>query len=638
MIEVAPFLRGVMDRWRPPTDMSLSEWADRHYYLSPESAAEPGRWHTIPYQRGIMDAITDPAITYITVQKSARVGWTKIMNAAIAYYMHQDPCPIMVVQPTLADAQGYSKEEIAPMLRDVPVLKDIVQVQKTRRTGQTILMKHFPGGLLDIIGSNSGAGFRRKSRRVLIFDEVDGLAVSAGGEGDPLKLGIRRTEHYSNRKILAGSTPLVAGVSRIAEMYEEGDGRKYFVPCPHCGHMDVFVFRRQETGGHFMTWADGKPETARFVCSENGCVIEHKDKRAMVAAGEWRASRPFAGHASFHIWAAYSMSPNATWAQLAKEFIDSNKGGPEKLKTFVNTVLGETWNDKGEAPDWELLFMTRREPYPIGSVNEKVGFLTCGVDVQKDRFVYEVVGWDYTKESWSVDIGVLMGDTAEEATWKLLDELLSRNYETAAGASFTIAMMAVDSGWNTQMVYHWCRRYPQTRVIAIKGSATARTFLGTPTAVDLKRSGKRVQRGFRVWPVGVSIGKSELYGWLKMKAAEDGTRPTAGWCHFPEYDAEYFKQLTGEHLITTKRRNGRTSAAWAIMPGRENHYLDARIYARYAASVKGLDRHRAAPVDNKSPTPGPAANAPTRPAPPRQAPRGQPGGWLKHRGSGWLKR
>jgi phage terminase large subunit GpA-like protein len=646
----AAIVANIRDFLRPPRELSLSQWADEFFYLSVESSADPGRWKTIPYQRGIMDAITDPTVVQVTVKKSARIGYTKIINAAIGYFMHQDPCPIMVVQPRIEDGKGYSKEEIAPMLRDVPVLAALVKETAPNASESTILHKTFPGGVLAIVGANSATGFRRVSRRVVIFDEVDGYPPSAGDEGDQIKLGIRRTEHYVNRKIIAGSTPLVAGVSRIDELFDAGDRRHYHVPCPQCGHMDILTFSEESERGHFMRWPKDQPSAAYFVCRANGCVIENKDKHGMISRGEWRADAPFSGHASFHIWAAYSLSPNATWGDLATEFLASKRGGPEKLKTFVNTVLGETWHDRGEAPDWERIYQ-RREKYTIGSVPEGVIFLTAGVDVQKDRFVYEVVGWAANKESWSVDSGVLSGDSANERAWGAVDELLGRTYESASGVRFSVAMLGVDSGYNTQQVYNWARRYPMSRVIAVKGTAEARTLVGIPSPVDVLMNGRRHQRGYRVWPIGVSIAKAELYGWLRLVAVEGEARP-GGFCHFPEYSEEFFRQLTAEHLVTTRKRNGFRSTEWQILPGRENHQLDARIYARAAASVKGIDRHLAAlaptPDAPTSSSPAPPAREAPKPAPASTAPgretsataRGpKPGGWLRGRNpGGWLGR
>jgi phage terminase large subunit GpA-like protein len=371
-----------MSALRPPPKMRLSEWADAHFVLSAESSAEPGRWRTLAYQRGPMDAITDPNVERVSFMKSARIGYTKMIDATVGYFIHQDPCPIMVVQPTVDDAEGYSKEEIAPMVRDCAVLTDLVGAEAPRRgrpkkgkeresstktSSETILLKKFPGGLVEVVGANSGRGFRRRSRRVVIFDEVDGYPASAGNEGDPVKLGERRAEYYWNRKIIAGSTPLIAGASRIEELFEAGDRRRYYVPCPHCGHMDYLKWSGEsgDASGHVMRFPDG-PASAHFECSSCHGKIEESSKREIIERGEWRAQGEFTGHASFHIWAAYSSSPNASWSQLVQEFLDA-KSDPLKLKTFVNTVLGETWQERGDAPDWERLF-NRRETYKICTV------------------------------------------------------------------------------------------------------------------------------------------------------------------------------------------------------------------------------------------------------------------------------
>jgi phage terminase large subunit GpA-like protein len=643
---VDELVRAERNAWRPPPRLSLSQWADEHFFLSAESSAEPGRWRTLPYQRAILDAFTDPAVEQVSVIKSARVGWTKCMNVVVAYYMAQDPCPIMVVQPTIEDAEGYSKEEIAPMVRDVPVLAALIPEAKARDSGQTLLHKAFPGGSISMVGANSGRGFRRVSRKVVLFDEVDGYPPSAGTEGDQIKLGIRRTEYYWDRKIGAGSTPLVAGASRIEDLFEKGDQRRYFVPCPHCGHMDFLAFR-EGPQGHFMKWPDGRPREAHFVCSKNGCVIEHEHKRAMVEAGEWRAAAPFTGHASFHVWAAYSYSPNASWGQLAEEFVDANKGGPEMLKTFVNTTLGETWQDRGEAPDWLRLYQ-RREPYSLGAPPAGVQFLTAGVDVQKDRLVWEVVGWGAGKQSWSVDSGVIPGDTSSEsgAVWSKLDELLGRTWVRADGQGLSILMLAIDSGYNTQTVYNWARHHPMSRVIASKGVPSARVLIGTPTPVDVTVRGKRLARGYKVWPVGVNVAKSELYGWLRLEAptAESGEDLPAGWCHFPEYGEEYFKQLTAEHLVPVVKRSGFKSLEWQILPGRENHYLDCRVYARAAAALCGLDRMVAPrvtrPAAGAAPSTGRAAEPERTVERPQETEARPKGTWLGD-GPGrrnWLRR
>jgi phage terminase large subunit GpA-like protein len=576
---------------RPPPRLTLSAWADEKFYLSAESAAEPGRWRTLSYQREPMDAFTNPRIEQITFMKSARVGYTKMINAAIGYHIDHDPCAILVIQPTEDDAKGYSKEEIEPMIRDCPAVA--AKFARSAAAPDSMLHKRYRGGLLQLAGARSPGNFRRVSRRVILGDEVDGYPASAGHEGDPVALATKRSEYFWNRKLVWGSTPTDAGISRIEQLFLEGDQRRYYVPCPECGHMQVLRFKQ-------FSWPKGHPERAVYVCVECGSAIDHAHKREMVDAGEWRpgphaqfpeiaAPPPFHGHASFHIWAAYSFSPNAAWGQLCTEFVTANAAGPDKLKTFVNTGLGETWQGSGETPDWERLH-ARRAAYAIGTCPAGVLFLTAGVDVQKDRLVYEVVGWGRGKQSWSIDTGVLPGDTssADSGSWPALAALLERTFPHASGLELPITMLAVDSGYNTQTVYGWARRYPMSRVIAVKGHDAAHALIGLPSPVDVTVAGRRLRRGYKVWPIGTKTAKSELYGWLKLQP-EAGMYP-AGYCHFPEHDEEFFKQLTAEQLVPHKSPQGFTVLSWELVPGRQNHQLDARVYARAAAALVGMDR------------------------------------------------
>lgn len=618
---------------RPPPRLNLSEWADANFFLSAESSAEPGRWTSFPYQVGIMNAITDPDVEQVSWMKSSRVGATKLMGATIGYYMEHDPCPIMVVQPTLDDAKSYSEEEIVPMFRDCKVLTELM-AKAGKKYSQKKLKKYFPGGLLHMLGANSGAGFRRVSRRVAIFDEVDGYPASAGNDGDPVKLGIKRTEFYGDRKIIAASTPLIDGASRITKLFEEGDQRRYHVACPNCDYRDILVFKRREDGvGHYMQWPKDAPGEAYFVCSENGCVIEHSDKFAMLDGGQWVAEQEFEGHASFHIWAAYSMSPNASWGQLATEFVEASSAGSEELQTFINTALGETFVEKGEAPSWERIY-NRRESYAVGTIpkDAEIAAITCGVDVQGNRWVYEVVGWGYNKESWSLDSGIIFGNPGDFDEWEKIDRLLSTTYDGRP-----IAMMAVDSGDQTQMVYSWCATKPLTRVIAVKGVRKGTTLVGVPSSITIKASGRRRRRGYKLWSVTVSMAKSELYGFLKLSSREDGTKPP-GYCHFPEYGEDFFLELTGEHLVRVKhKKTGHMVYEWHIIPGRENHFLDCRVYSRAAAYVLGLDRLRGKSPAQKKPRQEEhrtESQAPARRTPPR---RNKPSGFIKGGGGSFMK-
>ncbi len=559
--------------FKPPEKLSLSEWADRYAFLSAESSAEGGRWHTLPYQKGIMDAITDPKIEQITVMKSARVGYSKILNHTIAFHIHQDPCPVMLVQPTIEDAQGYSKEEIAPMLRDTPCLRGLVSESKAKDGANTILQKQFPGGTLSMVGANSPRGFRRVSRRVVLFDEVDGYPLSAGAEGDQIKLGIRRTEYYWNRKIVAGSTPTVKDFSRVERMFLQTDQRRYFVPCPDCGHMQYLKWPN-------IKWRDGDPETASYCCEKCGVWIPHSKKRWMVERGEWRATAPGNGkHVGFHIWAAYSYSPNATWPNLVEEFLDA-KNDAEQLKTFVNTVLGETWEDEyaSKIGADSLLERAADEGYEQYVPPAAVLALTIGCDVQDDRLSLSVWGWGREEEGWLIDRVKIYGSPSRAEVWKQLDEILQKPYVNEAGEQMKVLCCAIDSGGHhTQEVYQYSRERAAMGVIAIKGmSQKGKPPLGKATKVDVDYKGRALKKGAQLFPVGVDTVKSLLFGRLKHN------EPGPGYLHFfPTIGSDYFEELTAEKQIL-RFRNGYPERVWVKKSQSPNEALDEMNYA-YAA-------------------------------------------------------
>ena len=556
--------------FKPPEKLTLSEWADRFAYLSVESSAEGGRWHTLPYQKGIMDAITDPKLEQITVMKSARVGYSKILNHTIAYHIHQDPCPIMLVQPTIEDAQGYSKEEIAPMLRDTPCLRGLVSEAKAKDGANTILQKQFPGGTLSMVGANSPRGFRRVSRRVVLFDETDGYPQSAGAEGDQIKLGIRRTEYYWNRSIVAGSTPTIKDFSRIERMFLQGDQRRYFVPCPKCNHMQYLKWPS-------MRCTDNDPATTAYQCESCSELIPHSKKRWMVERGEWRPTSPGNGkHVSFHIWAAYSYSPNASWSNLVEEFLDA-KTDAEQLKTFVNTVLGEVWEDEyaSKIGASALLERAAKETYEHRIVPASVLAVTVGCDVQDDRLSLSVWGWGREEEAWLLDRTKLYGDPSRTDVWKQLDEVLSAPFLSEDGVDFKVSICAIDSGGHhTADVYSYARERAALGVIAIKGMSTkGKPPLGKASKVDLNRKGQVVRKGAQVFPVGSDTVKSLLFG--RLKHNEVGP----GYLHFySTVGTDYFEELTAEKQIL-RYKQGYPQRVWVKKNTTPNEALDELVYA-----------------------------------------------------------
>ena len=565
--------------WKPPPRLTLSEWADRYAFLSAESSAEAGRWRTLAYQRGIMDAFTDPRVEMVVWMKSARVGATKIFNHLCAYHMHQDPCPLMVCQPTVEDAEGYSKDEIAPMIRDTPVLRELVSEPKAKDGSNTILMKQFPGGTLSMVGANSARGFRRVSRRVVLFDEVDGYPATTS-EGDQIKLGIKRSEYYWNRKIGIASTPTTKDFSRVERWFLQGDQRRFYVPCPECDHWQYLRWPQ-------MKWEKDRPETVMYECENCKALIPHSQKRWMVDRGEWRptavAQRP--GLVSFHLWAGYSYSPNATWEQLVREFLEV-KGDPDQLRTFVNVTLGETFElDYASKLSAEGL-MKRREDYEPGVCPEGVLCLVAGVDTQDTWLDVNVWGYGRGEEAWLIWSQELRGDPALPEVWEQLDHVLAAEWSCANGKTLKIAQMAVDSGGHySHQVYLYARERKAQGVVAVKGSSRRdQQIINRGAKVDINYRGKLMKASGMVYQVGTDTAKTTIYGRLRH------SQPGPGYFHFGlAADEEFFNQLTAEKQ-QVKTVRGFQVKEWIKKSSDRSEKLDGCVYA-YAALQLMLRRY-----------------------------------------------
>ena len=356
----------------PPPDLTVSSWADRSRFLSPESSAEPGQWSTdrAPYLKGVMDALTDAFTEEVIFKKSAQVGGSETVLNFIGYIMDQDPGPILLIQPTLEDAKEFSKDRLEPMARDSPCLRGKLKDEKLKNRDNTTLHKRFPGGYIAIKGAESVSGLSSRPIRYALFDETSRYKPSAGAQGDPVTLGKKRTNNFYNRKIFQLSTPANVGACQISAAYEESDQRKYYVPCPSCKKKQVLFFtagfgkekNEKKVGG--LKWDKGPKgehlyETAYYECEHCGKRIEEYHKQRMLERGEWRAGAEFKGKAGFHINEIYS--PWVKWEKIVKEFLDiKHSKNRERMKVWVNTTLGEAWHEAGGGID-KLDMMTRRE-------------------------------------------------------------------------------------------------------------------------------------------------------------------------------------------------------------------------------------------------------------------------------------
>lgn len=576
-------VRGYLDAIRPIPLTTVSVWADKNRRLTSESAAEPGPWVTdrTPYLREIMDNLSPSnTITEVIVAKGVQLGFTESGLNAVGAYIDLDPCPIMYVMPTIEMSKAISESRVDPMITESPTLSKKVRPNRERDAGNTKFVKRFPGGLLILSGANSASSLRSRPVRVLILDEVDAYPLNVDNEGSPISLAEKRTSTFGDRrKIYKLSTPTVEGQSVIQKELDATETRRYYVPCVHCGHMQHLQFEN-------LKWERGNPSTAAYYCVECGSAMYDRHKTQMLSAGEWRATIPSAqryGVRGYHINSLYSPNGWLSWSQIAEQYEKAEKSEDE-MKVFVNTILGETYKEVGESPEWQNLY-NRREDYAPNSLPKDVVFITAGVDVQRDRLELEVVGWCSGKRSYSLDYRVLFGDTAKDEVWKQLNEVVEEQWTREDGALLPLKLMAIDTGYNTQFVYDYCKRNPM-RVVPVKGQDSLAMVFSPPRQVNVTKAGKKIGKT-KVYHVGSSHIKSELYGWLRVEKNEDGTAP-ARYCHFPQYDQHYFRMLTAER-IQYKDVRGYRVPYWEKTYER-NEALDCRVYARAAASIVGLDR------------------------------------------------
>ena len=198
-------------------------------------AATAYRTARTPYLREIMDALSPrhPA-QRISFMKAAQVGATEAGNNWIGFVIHHAPGSMLAVLPTVEMAKRTSRGRLDPLIADSPALRERVQPARSRDAGNSMLSKEFPGGILVLTGANSATGLRSMPARYIFLDEVDAYPASADEEGDPVTLAEARTTTFSHRR--------------------------YFVPCPHCGHMQWLQFER-------LHWDKGRPETAAYHCA-----------------------------------------------------------------------------------------------------------------------------------------------------------------------------------------------------------------------------------------------------------------------------------------------------------------------------------------------------------------------------------
>jgi len=557
---------------RPEPELTVSEWAEQKRFLPKSASAEPGKWRNArtPYLREIMDCLSPfSPVTDVVFRKPAQIGGTECGNNWTGFVIDQAPGPMMFVEPTVELAKRLSKQRLQTMIDETPVLRDKVQSARQRDSGNTILAKEFPGGLLIMTGANSAAGLRSMPARYLFLDEIDAYPFDVDEEGDPISLAEARQTTFARRKCFKVSTPLMKGTSRIEAAYNESDQRRYRVPCPFCQHEQVLRW----SGIVFEHTADYRLTGEVFYrCEACDELLEERHKTWMLEHGRWVADNPGPDRAAgFHLSALYSPLGWKSWRSCVHEFLLAKKTRDiTRLKSWTNTVMAETWEEKGVSID-EKSLLSRPEDYgaevPAGGL-----VLTLAADIQSDRIESEVVAWGMHDESWLIEYNIFRGNPeTDSSVWEALAGLLDRTWQHASGVTMRVASACIDSGHATKQVYAFARTREHRRVFAVKG-------MGGKGLPIIRVSEQRNRAGIKLALVGVDTAKSLIFSRLLL------TDHGPGYMHFPRSVGQtYFEGLTAERKITKKIR-GHEIEEWHKIRQR-NEPLDCRVYSLAALDL-----------------------------------------------------
>lgn len=550
-------------------------WAETYRRLSGESSAEEGAFKIsrTPYLKEPLEKFTETGVKGIVLMLGTQLGKSETLNNIVGWIIHVNQCPTMIVQPTETAAEEYSKERIAPMLRDTPVLADIMKDSRENN----IKFKSFPGGFLSFRGTGAAHKLASKPICIALCDEIDQFQVTS--DGNPLMLIRKRLQTFKeSARIFLSGTPTIKGKSSVEDEYLDSTQGEWHVPCPECGEYVTFSWDRMS----FSEDGDSEPTMRCPICETKN--IEENWKADGQKSGKWvhkEKNRNMYGYRLSSL-----ASPWVTWKEIVAEFFKT-KNNIEKLKAFHNTVLAETWDlDYKEIVEHEELF-NRRERYD--ELPEEVAVIVLAVDCQDNWFELEYVGYGKKMESWGLGTYRIPGNLGKPSTWEKLDAYINKTFTNSkTGRTLEVEITAIDTGGHfTDEAYDFISSRQQDGVYGIKGIGGDRPGFNTKKLTPCRR--------IELISLGVNNLKSTVYARLMIN------KPGEGYCHFSSnpkhgYDEEFFKSLTGEAKKINK--NGKIVFE-QIRP--RNEALDIRAYIIGILLAMGIDDEEIERILNMTP-------------------------------------
>jgi len=590
----------------PPPRIDTAEWAAKYRHIAKGPERGPWRNERTPYLVEPMQcASSHTPYERVVLWFATQLGKSEVLYNAVMQRIHTDPQDMMMVQPTLQDAQDHSAQRFLPTIMQTPAMRGKVAVRKSRDESTSWRSRSIQGGFTVFFGgANSAASLASKPIGFAVADEVDKWPADVDNEGPPLGLLEERMSNWGgNRKLIIASTCNIKGQSTIEREYLASDQRKYHVPCPHCGEAQVLLWGSKTDWGLKWLKTDGgkaRPETAVYICRHCGAAIEEHKKEGMLAQGIWLPDAPGNGlgkRAGFWLNKLYSPLGWKGWPSLVEEWEAAQEarliGNSSPLKKFLNSSLAETWEETGTGADSKAL-AARAEDYELGIVPRGGLMLTMGVDTQPDRLEARVWAFGRGEESWLVARHIIYGDPnldedTQASPWTRLSEIRRTPIMHAVGSQLLIEATCIDTGGhNTHAVYAYCRNHARSNVLAIKGASTyGKAVLGKPSMIDVTHRGKTMPRSLKLWQIGTDTAKHLLYGRMRV------TQVGPGYVHVPKslQTTDEFEQMTAARLMPATVQ-GRSVLRWITPHGKREEGGDCMVYAYAAACYLGIQTYR----------------------------------------------
>ena len=574
--------------------------------IMPQGTPRPGPLDVKKYTPYLVEPMNDlsptTGIRRVVIMKGAQLGFTMMAECVIAYWMGYSPADILMVSATQGLLERWAARRLEPMIDSYGLRKKIYAQEtntKSRRSGDKTFSKEYSGCRLDMASAQSASSLRSTDKRILIRDEMDGApAELTTGEGSWVDVSEARTNFWGDRKkILDFSTPTTFEASMINKAYQEGDQRKFIVPCPECkGEQDLeFVFDRKEKGIRPIYSEDGELVDAVYICKHCQHEIKNHQKQEIMQSGRWvPTAKCKDGMRSYYINSLYAPIGSLTFRDIYEKYDKAKRMPEDSMRSFVNLYGGLPFKTTGSRPKLQNV-IELRGGYLRGTVENGVLFLTAGIDVQRGsekdpnnppRIEMEILGHGKGHKTWSIDYRRFEGaiDDISGGAWEELNKYAKETmlaYKRSDGRQFGISLIFIDSGdgMNTDVVYSFCKTWGNT--FPIKGFNALRkkkTEEGDTAGPNNFKRYRRVVIGSDVtlYEISTNYYKTKLYNNLKIIRNDTGDqRP--GFCCFPvDYEEKYFKMLTAEE----RKSDGSFHAG-----GRRNEALDTRVYADCAGDV-----------------------------------------------------